>query len=524
MASSSHIVRPVGTTALWNTARHSLGLYRCVINTSRYIIPHPPSTSLELQMAVQNALAIVVKKHGILRVGIVGEHSKMPSFVHIPRLELDHMIQWVENNISPEGDEESPTSINHLLRLLERQHDQLWQQLDIQPGWKLLVQENRRKNVPVSLDISLCFHHAYMDGKSSYIFHQDLLEALNELPAPQEAVARFPVVLEFPSAPVLPEVAETLIPFKTSFWFIIRTVWEEIIRDALCPTWVRGAPPPDTIPWTGSLMKPDNHKAHLRYVRISEDGLKTILSACRERRVTLTALLYALVAASLSAHLPAAEAPCFTGSCPISLSRYAKPPFDPQTTLHCLVTSCAHTLEPRLIAALRRSMRRPASDGEDADGIMWEISSAFSQVLRDKVAQLPQDDIVALTSWIPDWHQFFTAKFGKKRDDTFEISNLGSMGAEAAGHSGGGGRTGATLGDDRGRWYIDRAIFSQGAMPVGSAFALNVAGIEGQGVTITVNWQEAAVEAGLMDKVVEDLQRWVDQFPKTGRFIDALES
>jgi len=270
-------------------------------------------------------------------------------------------------------------------------------------------------------------------------------------------------------------------------------------------------------------MHPENHKVNLRCVQISPASLEALLRACRANKATLTTLLHALVAASLAGHLSAGEASCFKGSCPISLSRYASPPFNPETTLHCLVTSCAHTIGPETVAALRTAMEMPANledDGGDADRHIWTTARAFSRILQDKVAQLPRDDILALTSWVTDWHEFFTSKFGKERGETFEVSNIGSLSIRAAGHQTQNhidGENGSEAGE---RWHIDRAIFSQGAMPVGPAFALNVAGVEGKGVWVTVSWQEGAVEpVGLLDEVVQDLQKWIDEYPTRARFI-----
>lgn len=517
----------------WNTARHSLGLYRCVINTSRYTVPVGTSRkSNDLQVATQHALATVIGKHSILRVGIVGEDTRSPCFVYIARLELAEMMHWTREELPGSGTpQHGVDQTNQLLRRLERRHDELWERLSERPGWKLLVQENTQAGTTISLDISLCFHHAYMDGKSSTVFHRDLLEALNNQPDNGQEPAEFPITLTFSSPPELPEPADTLIPFRLSFWYVVRTVWEEVLRDAVVPTWLRQAPSPGTTtPWTGRPMDPENHKVNLRCVRISPASLEALLRACRANKATLTTLLHALMAASLASHLSPGEASCFKGSCPISLSRYASPPFDPESTLHCLVASCAHIIDPETVAALRTAMETTPAGLEDDDGNadrhIWTIARTFSKILREKVAQLPRDDIVALTSWVPDWHEFFTSKFGKARGDTFEVSNIGSMSRQAAGHQTKDHSNGDGNGDDEDgsqaearRWHIDRAILSQGATPVGPAFALNVAGVKGDGVWVTVSWQEGAVEPeGLLDKVVEDLQRWVDGYPTKARF------
>ncbi|KAJ1333989.1 phenolphthiocerol/phthiocerol/phthiodiolone dimycocerosyl transferase [Microdochium nivale] len=532
MTPSPPVIRPTGSIAMWNTARHSLGLYRCVVNTSRYVIPDHFRTCQSLKPVIQRALARVVQKHGILRAGIADEHTEKPAFVHIRQLDLDQMVQWVkdESPMNGDGGADAIDGIDGLLRATEKQHDQLWEDLDTKPGWKLLVRENRRDGgVPTSLDMSLCFHHAYMDGGSSYIFHQDLLQALNDPEITSSPYAPFSAILQFPVPPQLAAAAEDLIPFKISLRFLVTMLWQEIIWDAVCPSWLRQPTPPERTPWTGRPVNPELHNANLRCIRVSNTSLEALLGACRGQKATLTTLLQGLVAASLAARLPAATTTsCFVSNCPISLNRFARPPYDPKSELHCLVTSTSHRIEPETVVALRRAQQNEAGSGHgDADSIIWSIARESSAALRDKVRQLPQDDKVALMTWISDWRGFLVAKFGKSRNDTFEVSNLGSMsvrqaaatnGSRSGSSDGGGGHDDDSPRRQQQLWCIDRAVFSQGANPIGAAFALNVAGVKDCGVWITVSWQEGTVETSLMEGVVGDVQRWADEFPARGRF------
>ena len=41
---------------------------------------------------------------------------------------------------------------------------------------------------------------------------------------------------------------------------------------------------------------------------------------------------------------------------------------------------------------------------------------------------------------------------------------------------------------------------------MGSAFTVSLAGVQGQGLSVTVSWQEGIVEAELIDGLVRDLQ------------------
>ncbi|RYP22611.1 hypothetical protein DL767_009007 [Monosporascus sp. MG133] len=498
---SPDVIRPVGSAAKFNTSRHSLGLYRCVVNTAQYTALPPTDKRTSISNVIENALATVMMQHGILRVGIADEDTQEPVFTYLRTIDLRQMIEWKKISAS-----EPDAYMRDLLRSTEAQHDKLWEDLPGRPGWKLIVHQNSQPDDAenVTLDISFAFHHAYADGQSAVIFHRDLLRALNGGGLPPAELQDH--VLHLTKRPRLPPGAEELVPFSISWPYLLKLIWAEIIWKELVPSWLKPTPSPDTVPWTGNPINPEPHKANLRLVRVSQTALASLLAACRAHGTTLTPLLQALVLASVASRLPPDAAPAFQFGTAISLRRFAKESdglFDRANGLHCLLTAHAHRAGAPAVSALR------APAPQDAGSAIWGAAAEIGAGLRARVGSLPRDDVAGLTAWVSDWRRRWVGRFGQRRETAWECSNAGSMGARDAGH-----------GDApaEGRWRIERSVFSQGATPVGAAFALNVAGVEGRGLWMTVSWQETAVETELMEGLVGDLQRWIDSFGRTGRF------
>ncbi|KAI1116883.1 hypothetical protein F5Y14DRAFT_405628 [Nemania sp. NC0429] len=569
MASVDKVVRPVGSQAKFNTARNSLGILRAVIVTCRYRVStaHIRYQSLSLHDAVENALATVILDQAMLRVGIAGEDTKEPVFVGLKTIDMRRMIEWEEVVTPPElskadegrkskeeqqqqqqqqqkeeEEEEEKTTYedDRLLRSLEKHHEAPWDDLSGKPGWKIVVRHDPRQlsslrpkdkeeadDALLSFDVSFCFHHAYADGRGGYIFHGALLRALNAAAAAHAHVAELLQghILQLPasssSSPVpLPPPMEKLIPFRLSWAFILRTVWAEILYPLLVPASLRRLlrldPGDADIPWTGMPIDPSNPKMHLRtLVRVDDEArLRRILARCRGHGVSLTGLLHALVARSLVRIVGEGEGKGegrpLVSATPIALAGYADPvvagsSFTPGETIHCLVASLACGHDREALRPLRRGLDEHGARRVADDAAVWAFARDMTARLRAKAASLPRDDIVALSGLVGDWHEFFRGKFGKARDASWELSNLGSLGAADAG--------GSEEGKEKegGGWFIDGAVFTQGGNPTSAALNVNVAGVAGHGICVTGSWQEGIVDAGLVEAVAGDLRTWITE-------------
>ncbi|KAI1323012.1 hypothetical protein F5Y16DRAFT_384912 [Xylariaceae sp. FL0255] len=539
-------VRPVGSIAQFNTARHILGLLRAVIVTCRYNVSTSHLRSLSLQTVVENALATVMMGQPILRVGIAGEETKNPVFVHLKTIDIRRMIEWKLLN-SRQGTEKS-TEIGlsgsdndayteSLLRSLEKAHECLWDDLGRKPGWKVIVhQDGDRSTIAqntndqserekISLDISFAFHHAYADGRSAYIFHADLQRALNSSDLPPPELQDH--ILHLAHPPAIPLPMETIVPLTVTLGFILRTVWGGFKAPAWVPRFLRIAlgleVPEDKIPWTGAPIDASNPRPHIRLLDLGNDAqIQSLLSICRAHDTSLTGLLHALIARSLARRLPK-DVSALASVTPIAMAGYvdqnlADSTFIPGKTMHCMITglSCVH--DGPNIEALRADEQPDEvaiTQSEDKDHAVWNIARDVTIRLRAKAASLPHNDMQGLARFVNDWHEFFKKRFGKPRDSSWELSNLGSLSELDAGLEQI--STESQEAEDEGEgWSIDRVIFTQGSNATGAAFSLNVSGVAGQNTYGTITWQDGIVEVELMDGVAADLTAWTSSLAQLG--------
>ncbi|KAJ8124463.1 hypothetical protein O1611_g9177 [Lasiodiplodia mahajangana] len=145
MASIDNVVRPVGSQAKFHTARHSLGILRAVIVTCRYKVSaaYLQRRTLSLRDVIESALATVVLRQGMLRVGVTGEDTKEPAFVHLNTIDMRRVVEWKDitapdNTQSAKVEGEKQHYEDRLLRSLERYHEVLWEDLANRPGWKIV--------------------------------------------------------------------------------------------------------------------------------------------------------------------------------------------------------------------------------------------------------------------------------------------------------------------------------------------------------------------------------------------------
>ncbi len=445
--------------------------------TCRYAVPHGAGP---LQAVIEMALAQVVVKLAALQVGIVGEETGTPWFVHIPAIDLRDHVEW-----------KTADNDGHLLRIIETQNSQPWPDVQRRPPWKLIIAINSAHNDWV--DIVFAAHHVLGDGKSSLLFHTHLLRAFSH-PSDVGSVLRNHI-LTIDELPALVPAQEDLVKFNTSWPFFLGELWHEF-----SPAWLRRDPPV----WTGKPIDFDVLDMHLRLVVIPASAVQALLATCRTHGTTLTPLLHILVLVSLARRLPASTAPSFTALTPISLRPFVSlPPDSPHeiaTAMANLVTLQTYPFSAGVVADLRRDRSQ-----DDRESHIWDLAAALRSALRSRLDDIPNDDIMGILGWVSSWHAWWLKHRGKPRQASWRVSNLGSICGESqpAGSNG---------------WAIQRAIYAQSTLVAGPAFSVNVAGVEHGDISVSLSWQESIVDTELMDGLAEDLRACFGRFGETGRF------
>jgi hypothetical protein len=201
-----------------------------------------------------------------------------------------------------------------------------------------------------------------------------------------------------------------------------------------------------------------------------------------------------LALASFARHLTPEEALAFRSSTPIDLRPFIDSNSQPGGSKDLFgvhVTAQSHDWGAHTIAALRKA----PSTAE-----VWKIAADLRRSMKQHMDKVPKDDIMSMLGWVTDWPKFWLSKVGQPRQNTWEVSNIGSM---PDGHE--------EREEENGGWKIQRSLMSQGATVAGAAVGISVSGVAGCGVSIVLGWQEGVVERETVDGLASDLQRWLDR-------------
>lgn len=253
----SKVVRPCGLMEHFSTSRHALGVNRGIANSCKYVVHKRRLEGRPVQMVVEEAIARLVLRLGGLRVGITGEDTNNACFVRVPSMNLQDFVQWT--TIATVGTGEGEEQV---LRGIKNTLESLWPDPANRPPWQVLVVENQAPadSDVIELDIAFAVHHALADGKSTTVFHTELLRLLNDPPErPTELNGH---ELTFTELPVLAPSQEDLVRCRISWSFFLQTLWSQ-----LGPAWLK--PTPSLQPWTGTITSLEPQTLNLRLVTIA---------------------------------------------------------------------------------------------------------------------------------------------------------------------------------------------------------------------------------------------------------------
>jgi len=448
----------------FSTARHHLGIYRCVGNTARYSTSHNIE---DLSSSIGAAVAKVLFNHSALCCGIINEDKNDPAFIRLETIDISKRIEYQEIEANTAEDHD-----RRLIEVLEAKHSELWPDPKTLPPWKLIIIQSKALSTEgPGFDAVFAFHHALGDGLSGVAFHRSFLQALNN--SSDDTLAS-PFV-KVPESITLPPAMEKSIDFKISWWFLLTQLWNE-----MRPRWLF----PDALPpWTASPCSAaniQNYKSRMKIFTIEPNLVVKILAACRTEKATVTGLLHGLIVTSLASHVP--EASSFASGTPFSLrhlSRLSVNAMGVQVSGH----TSKYTTETL-------SRIRSSTSPEQVTNDIWTIAREFRASMNAELAALPNDNLVGLIPYISNLHKMFESKIGKPREETYELSNVGVLKNESI----------------EGRWRIERDVFSQSGMGTGAPVAFNVASVGGGPMSISVTWLQGDIEERLVDGLVKDVE------------------
>lgn len=461
MSTMSDMLRPVGMLEKLYTARQVLGIYNSVVLTATYAVP-PELEAYSLYSVLCAAIPGLLRRHPPLCCFVEDQRTPEPKFKRLKAVHVKDVLQVLVLEMG-----------RSLSQELQELHDQEWLE-GSKPLWKLVVMREplipHETDLYSQLHIAFVYHHVLGDGMSGCALHESLLQEIESIGQTSGDWLEVPTAIDVPTSPSLIEPIEKLTALPLSWPFLAKQIAKEYAS-----RWLVAAPGPI---WAGLPVKSLDicpYRSRVQLVTIPADGLVTLLEESKKHSVTLTCLLTAAIVSKLAQALP--EAPSFLGITPYTLRRVTG------TSMDDMVVQIS-SFETRYSADLLSRIRKASGPTEQLTNL-WNIAVYFRDQMQDELVRCPRDNPVGLLPYLSNYTEFYSKKFGRAREATFELSNLGVFERPKESSSG--------------SWRLENMIFTQGAAPVGPAFVVNVASVQGGPLTIAITWQDTVVNDMLVD-------------------------
>ncbi|KAK8079335.1 hypothetical protein PG994_003142 [Apiospora phragmitis] len=452
-------------------AMYILDQYRGTTLSCRYEIPPrlaPAESRTQLEQAVKVAVVDTIMRHPMLQVGMTDATSKTPSWIQLPSLDLTQHLKWA--HVVGHEDFEQKIQEAFCAQLDDRFPDLSLEQ----PGWAMTI--FRQGNAPI-METLLTWNHTQFDGAGAKVFHEDFLELLNNEDEAYERPGLDGDILRLPQEPpLLPIPIERL---KT---------W--------CP--IRSSP----------------YKTQFRVFSIDDASLLAILALCRQNKTTITGLINGLALIAFSSHLDSKAAPAFQSSTVMDHRRNL-PPAPPDApwgrsdrAVANYVTQAPHKYDNDLVARIRSKLPKEEGRAVLSADLQRELWAASAQTRREIVSRLEaglRNDLVGVFKFVTDWQKTMRDMAKRKRQLSWLVTNIGVL-------EGGGDGSRSDHGDDvLQRWSIGRAQFGLSAETPAAAIEFSPVSVAGRGMWVGANWHDCAVDVTLGERIMADMERWLNQ-------------
>ncbi|CAG7561094.1 unnamed protein product [Fusarium equiseti] len=447
---------------MMNNKSVTLGQYNSACVTATYTISPKNEPDLRVfeerfRFALEGSLQATIQQHPGLLYGISDEtEAGIAMYKQVDQIDQRDVLRIINSNEvnSTSADPKETTPDALLSQILGEAHAEHW--LPNKPAWKIIVlkhfqidykNHNSDRTSLKRLDIAFVAHHAIADGLSGVAFHTSLMENFEGL-STSFCQPSWPMTFNERRTPPI--------------------AIEESVDCLSCNCAICSSP--DTCgrkAWAGEAISttPTVSLNHMvRIVTIPADELSAVLQKCKQAKVTLTALLHALICTSLRRGIKEAV-PGFRSVTPLSLRQ--------------------HT------GASKRDIEcEPGSMAEGQSTI--ELAQSFGSDMTMKAGQFPHGSMVTRLNRIEDLVSHFQSQGGTERKYTYELSNLGSTSDISP-------PNGSNL-------KLEKLIFTQCAVVAGPAIVFNCVSTRGGPLVISVTWQEGIIEESLVDRVVQELE------------------
>ena len=430
----------LGLLETYHSVRSHLKMDTGVFVCARY---HGPAT-LD-KNTLYPALASLLKNHRILSTQVQAAHTKQPRYVLLKTVDLSRVVFFRDT----EGKE-----LREIVEFQFKEHLPLAEEI---PLWRLIV-------LP---DNMIIFHysHSICDGQSGLAFHRLLLSALNTISPSQED---FSSIVTIPDDLQLHPPTEKLTKTSVSPLTLCKEVTVLVV-----PTILRKI----GSSWTGNAVpKSSDAFTNLRLWTISSKDVDSLLKICRSHKCTLTSFIHTVAVVVFGVILR--DAPkkykYIATDIPVSLRRFTGIP---------AAAFCDHVSTTYFFPRIARYSDELANDYDAlAKQFPWDDAAENAASLQTRSGEA-RELYGAMRLLFGQFQSFLKGFRGKKREGSFEVSNLGRfpkdpLDSQASETS----------------WHIEDMFFGLCDSWLGPAIKLGVVGSQDGSVGLCFCWGTEAVE------------------------------
>ncbi|OAA54621.1 Alcohol acetyltransferase [Cordyceps fumosorosea ARSEF 2679] len=362
MPSENAVLRRLGPMELWSSSRHSLGIYRAVTVSARYVPSSRSPGGASVTSISPRLLAALVAVHVSVVVVAAAEDAA-----------LDREVARVQ----------------------AAQHNALWQDTETRAPWRLTIVRDEQHNYE---DVIFAFHQALLDGTSGRAFHEHLLAALNNSSPPGDDDSG---VLSFPEPPALPEPQEEAVRFTLGPLYVASVLWGEFAPamlkrrppGAAAASPSRSHTPPESAPSTSSPRRPARYSPRAAQTRRPS------------RHSSTRSFSHTWQARFRRTRCPAGSAPPPQSACGGTCATTWTVPCE--TLSACFSARPTTRFPPRTFppCARRRALSRTA-----LTGAVWATARRVRGELADRRAT--HNIVAGMMHHVSDWRRLHTARGG----------------------------------------------------------------------------------------------------------------
>jgi NRPS condensation-like uncharacterized protein len=468
----------LGTFEHFRTILHDLGYHNNVCLLATY-----QNVNLTHHLLL-HALEHAIRQHPALSVQISNSEIAKPYFVELLSINLDEVVEYID---VPGTTEERHAWIDEFL---SAQHSLGFHDKK-NPLWRVVVLNNVGEDVKgqeistKSVDIAFVWHHVIGDGKSGLAVHNSIAEGLispfyasgpspiprSDLPEIDGKLCTLSPIIEPPLNELFPSLEQLFqMPASRSTKF---KKWLSVWFGSCLPLQPRSQSDLDAKEWSGAPYHDEAPiKTLIRHITIPAPSTSFLIKLCHMRGTTVTAFLQALIGRTISRYYDHEwRLRCATA---ISMRRFMDSDLNIGEQEMGLWVSAFHfELE-----------REELSDIDQDKERFWELARKNRKRITNEIRKGDTDLGIGGLRFIPDFRQNLKAKIGKKREDSFAVTNLGVFDGRLI--------TDSSHGEiDETR--IGGMIFSQSCHVNGSALQFCIMSVRNGEMTVGVSWQEGTV-------------------------------